>query len=151
VTETVDGREKKRYVLGQMLPGRYQELRALMKIGQAGTLLDLVKIDDYSFNTAKECMGGWDPQKGKAPYDPIQAQLLVSNIYAQGWAFIMFLNHAEGGKYRPVFDAYFEAETKGGGHYGTLAELLDLKTDADWQQFDQKFKQWVENDLAKLK
>ena len=146
VTRMVGGKAMTRYALGQYLPGRHATLLALIQGGVAHTLLDLVKLNDYDFNQAKAAMG--DPKK--SPEEQGLASALVSDIYAQGWSFIVYLHYADGGKYREVFDEYFEAEVKGGGHWGTLAELLELKTPEDWEALDQQFKTWVQTSLRQV-
>ncbi|MBL8765886.1 MAG: hypothetical protein JNL94_00880, partial [Planctomycetes bacterium] len=82
-----NGVERKRYVLGQMLRGRYAVLRAMMEAKVAMSLKDLVRVNHQQFNDAKDSTDG-------------AAQALVNDIYGQGWAFIMFLHYFENGKYK---------------------------------------------------
>lgn len=132
-----NGVERKRYVLGQMLKGRYAVLRAMMEAKVALSLKDLVRVNHQQFNEAKEST---DPAK----------QALVNDIYGQGWAFIMFLHYFENGKYKKAFDNYFVAETQGAGHYGTLEEELGISGDDGWATMDKTFKTWVVDELGKL-
>lgn len=132
-----NGVERKRYVLGQMLRGRYAVLRAMMEANVALSLKDLVRVNHQQFNEAKDST---DPR----------AQMLVSDIYGQGWAFIMFLHYFESGKYKKAFDNYFIAETQGAGHYGTLEEELGISGDEGWTAMDKTFKTWVVDELGKL-
>ncbi|MFH0944604.1 MAG: hypothetical protein V2A76_05340 [Planctomycetota bacterium] len=139
VTKMVNGKQVTRYALGQYLPDRHSTLLLLISMNRAHSLLELVKINDYDFNQAKATMG----DEKKSPEEMIAASALVSDIYAQGWAFIVFLNYADGGKYRDAFDAYFEAEVNGSGHYGTLAKLLGITSPEGWEQLDEQFRAWV--------
>ena len=142
--EIVGGRKK--YVLGQRLPGRERELVMIDTMGGRLSVLDLVKLTSFQFNEAKEAMS--DPTKDAQ--EKFQAQMIVSNVYAQGWALIMYLNHADGGKYVDRFDDYFKAETAGSGHWGKFGELMGLESDDDWQKFDERFKTWTMTSLRKL-
>jgi len=146
VTRMVGGKAVTRYALGQYLPHRHATLKALINANLARPVLDLVKLSDWDFNQAKETMAN----PAKSAEEKMAASALVSDVYAQGWALIVYLNYADGGKYREVFDEYFEAEVQGGGHWGTLAELLELKTQADWEAFDQQFKSWVQTSLQQV-
>lgn len=137
VEKDENGVDRKRYVLGQMLRGRYEVLRAMMKAGVAMSLKNLVRVNHQQFNEAKES------------FEPA-AQALVNDIYGQGWAFIMFLHHFENGKYKKAFDNYFVAETQGAGHYGTLEEELGISGDEGWAELDKTFKTWVNEELGKL-
>ncbi len=139
-----DGAPKTTYVLNQFIPGRYGEYSFLEGAGLGVATLQLVKIDNYQFEEAKKKSnsGGEEGQK---------AQVLVSQIYAYGWVFCMYLNHAEGGKYREVLDDYIEAETKGEGYWQKLGELLGLKSEADWVALDAKVRKFASDELPKLK
>lgn len=129
------------FTLGQFLPGRYGQYRFHASTGTLMHVRDLVKMHQYDFQNA---LNNTDPAK------LIEAQKLVGNVYAGGWVFIMYLNTAEGGKYAKIFDDYFEAETKGMGDYAMLAELLGLKSDDDWDDLDQKVREWAVKELPKL-
>jgi hypothetical protein len=63
----------------------------------------------------------------------------------------MYLNHAENGKYRGVLDDYLEAETKGEGYWQKLGELLELKDEAAWAEFDQRVQRFAIDELPKYK
>ncbi|MBK6941080.1 MAG: hypothetical protein IPH13_12935 [Planctomycetes bacterium] len=132
-----NGVERKRYVLGQMLRGRYAVLRAMMESKDALSLKDLVRVNHQQFNEAKESTD-------------FAKQALVNDIYGQGWAFIMFLHYFENGRYKKAFDNYFVAETQGAGHYGTLEEELGISGEEGWAAMDKTFKTWVVDELGKL-
>jgi hypothetical protein len=63
--------------------------------------------------------------------------------YAQAWAFVHFLRHAQDGKYRPFFNEYFRSELEGQGGMDELKRLLNLhhpgvdldKLDAEFQEY----------------
>lgn len=137
---------KKKYILGQRLPGRESELAMLQNFGKRLPVFDLIKLSSYEFEESKKVMS--DPSKTRE--EQFEAQFVVSNVYAQGWALIMYLNHADGGKYRPAFDAYFKAETEGGGHWETMGELLGLDDEEAWAEFDTRFHTWTQTTLRKL-
>ncbi len=142
--EIVDG--KKTYRIGQLLPGRIRELQFLTIAQQRFPIFELIKTSSGQFNDARTTMG----DSAKSAEDRSAASMLVTNIYAEGWAFIMYLHYAEDGKYREVFDKYFVAETKGEGHYETMEELLGIERAADWEELDKRFLTWCQTRLEKV-
>ena len=39
----------------------------------------------------------------------------TQGLYAHAWSFVHFLNHGQGGKYRPRFEEMLKLTAKGGG------------------------------------
>jgi hypothetical protein len=140
VEETIDGVKQKRYVLNQFIPHRYGSYRQLLDLGLGISVLDLCKLDVYTFREAQK----------KAAEDA-EASLVFGRVYAFGWVLCMYLNHAENGKYRNVLDDYLEAETKGEGYWQKLGELLGLKDDDDWAAFDERVRKFAIDELPKFK
>lgn len=144
ISETVNGVARKKYVLNQFLPGRYSEYRMFMQMGTLLPVKELVAIDNYKFEQAKQ-------KQGEGGDEGLQAGMLVSQIYCNGWVLCMYLNWAEDGKLKNILDDYIEAETKGEGFWQKLGELLGLKTDDDWAAFDEKVRKWAVEVLPKMK
>lgn len=144
VEETVAGVKKKRYVLNQFIPGRYGEYRMFTEGPMNMSVLDLVKLDVYTFQEAqKKATSGGE--------EGLRASLEFGRVYAFGWVLCMYLNHAENGSLRNVLDDYLEAETKGEGYWQKLGELLGLKSEEAWDEFDQKVRRWAIDELPKFK
>ncbi|MBI4880976.1 MAG: hypothetical protein HY812_15165 [Planctomycetes bacterium] len=134
-SKVVDGVKQRTFIVGQFLAERYVQYRDLVQRGRALPIRDLVKVNHLQFNDAK----------GKQPEQ--EAVDLIANVYATGWAFIMYLNSAKGGAYRKVFDEYFKRETQGAGHWGSLAELMNIETDQEWTDLNDDFTHWAMNEL----
>lgn len=140
VEEVGAGRDKKKtYKLGFLLRGRYLEYQGLKLGGLLLTLEQMIKMSPANFI---------DDRKEQQS-DPA-ARARVSNVYAQGWVIVMYLHYAHGGKYKDAFDQYFTAETKGAGNWSTFADLMDLKTPADWQNLEDDIRKWADSELPKI-
>ncbi len=135
-----NGRLVNRYELGQFISERYGYLQQ--------------QIPSNSAMTVKELVNFGYPQFSAAQHDPSQSSensrktLLV---YAEGWALIMFLHYADGGAMKEKFDQYFEAEKDGESSGDKFGEIMGLESDSDWATFDKKFKDWVMNELPKMR
>jgi hypothetical protein len=63
-------------------------------------------------------------------------------IYMQGWSLIFFLNHADGGRHRPLLDQYILEVSTGKDSKATLRKIVALQPKyARW--FNKKFGLWT--------
>ena len=134
----VDGKEQRIYKLGFFLPWRYFSYQGLKRSGQLLSVRDLIGVDSFQFNKARE----EQPEPN--------ARATVSNVYATGWAFVMYMNHAHDGKYKDAFDAYFEAEVNGAGHWESLQNLLGITDAEGWDELNDDFTRWANEELPKI-
>ncbi len=65
--------------------------------------------------------------------------------YAESWALVHFFCHAENGKYRTFFVAYFESELKGKGGWDEFDRLLNQHHPEikDLTELEEQFKEYV--------
>lgn len=70
-------------------------------------------------------------------------------LYAEAWAFVHFLCHAQDGKYRPFFIEYFRTELEGQGGHDAFKRLLNQYhpgLDLELKNLEDEFREY----LAKL-
>ena len=87
------------------------------------------------------------------------AKIYIEVLYAQSWAFVMFLYEHEGGKYRARILKYTNAslrafrlmEGKAGyvTPFGAFERIFELKSEDDWKRFDNEFRAYVDGLLRK--
>ena len=52
-------------------------------------------------------------QRDEEKKNPMKSAMWTSQVYAQGWALVHFMNHELGGKYREIFDKMMQAQLDG--------------------------------------
>ena len=88
-------------------------------------------------------LGNGSEKEAKNQVEKLQAH------YAQAWAFVHFLRHAQDGKYRPLFNEYFQSELQGVGTtpWDEFTRLLNRHhPEMDLDKLDAEFREY----LAKL-
>ncbi len=68
---------------------------------------------------------------------------IVSMVYAEGWAFIHFLNHFEKagkkGYYKDKFEKFLKAEIEGVSSPQKFEKIFGIKSDRDWKLLQDEF------------
>ncbi|GEM_PF-4899180 len=68
---------------------------------------------------------------------------IVSMVYAEGWAFIHFLNHYEKagkkGYYKDKFEQFLKAEIEGVSSPQKFEKIFGIKSDRDWKLLQDEF------------
>jgi len=124
------------FTFGQVLPERLRAARRAIRANEALSVRELVSLDAVEFQIAQS----------QRASDPKAAQI-VDQVYCLGWALVMYLNQAEGGRLQPIFRQFVRAECRGELSKDAFADLLILETDADWAALDEAFQDWVTREL----
>ncbi len=122
-----------RFTFGGLLKGRYASARNAIYQQRAMSVKELVYLDQLEFL--------------KVRADPTKADQL-QQVYALGWALVMFLNQAGEGRYAAEFREILNAEVRGELDGGRFGEALLLEEDEDWADFDAEFRAWVMRELG---
>jgi hypothetical protein len=78
------------------------------------------------------------------------AKEMVGLFYAEGWAFVHFLMHYQGGIYRKHVLRYMVSELECDFDWHLWEKLLDIKGTREWQELDRKFIAYVHDVLWPL-
>ena len=78
------------------------------------------------------------------------AKEMVGLFYAEGWAFVHFLMHYQGGIYRTHLLRYMVSELNCDFDWHLWEKLLGIKGTREWQELDRKFIAYVHDELWPL-
>ena len=82
--------------------------------------------------------------------DP-SAREMVGLFYAQGWAFVHFLMHGAGGRYRPALLRYMRTELEAHFAWRELEKGLGKQGKEGWDELTQEFIDYVRKELRPIR
>ena len=86
----------------------------------------------------------WKNWEDVTSEDERQSQVrILKCAYAESWALVNFLCHADNGKFRPFFLKYFESELEGRGGSDEFERLLSLYHGMDVPALEMLFKEFL--------